>query len=149
MIRNESEYQSAQSRLSEEAERIKHEEAALRDEGFIQEEIDRLVDPIRSFHAQLREEVEFYERLKRGQFQEILNLQGLGQLLIGLRIYLGISQRELADKLGVNESQVSRDERNEYHGIKLERATGIIQAMGVRIKTSVEVESLPPPQKAA
>src|SRR2546421_13058436 len=37
----------------------------------------------------------------------------IGQLLIAARIANGMSQRELADRLGVSETQVSRDERNE------------------------------------
>lgn len=78
-----------------------------------------------SFSLQLAEEVESYERLKRGQFSEIENLHGLGRLLIGLRIARNLSQRELADKLGVHESQVSRDERNEYHGVTVRRAAAI------------------------
>jgi DNA-binding XRE family transcriptional regulator len=60
--------------------------------------------------------------LKRGEFEERENLRGLGHLLITSRIAQGISQRELARRLGVHETQVSRDERNEYFGITLERA---------------------------
>jgi transcriptional regulator with XRE-family HTH domain len=36
---------------------------------------------------------------------------------VALRIATGLTQRQLAETLGVHESQVSRDERNEYHGI--------------------------------
>jgi hypothetical protein len=35
--------------------------------------------------------------------------------------------RELARRLGVHETQVSRDERNEYFGITLERAAKILE----------------------
>lgn len=34
---------------------------------------------------------------------------------------------------------VCRDERNEYHGVTLERAARILNAMGVELRTSVEV----------
>jgi hypothetical protein len=40
---------------------------------------------------QFVEEVQSYERLKRGQFTEFENLQGLGQVLIGLRIARGMT----------------------------------------------------------
>jgi ribosome-binding protein aMBF1 (putative translation factor) len=93
-----------------------------------------------SFHLQLQEEVESYERLKRGEFEELKNLRGLGHLLISLRIAKGISQRDLAARLGVHESQVSRDERNEYHGITLERAGRILDALKVTLHTKVEME---------
>jgi transcriptional regulator with XRE-family HTH domain len=88
----------------------------------------------------LKEEVESYERLKRGEFDELENLHGLGQMLISLRIAQGISQRDLAKRLGVHESQVSRDERNEYFGITLERTIRILDALNVRLRTKVEIE---------
>ena len=73
------------------------------------------------------------------RFAEQAYLAGIGQRLIGIRIYLGISQRDLAKKLGVHETQVSRDERNEYHGITVERVEEILTALGVNMKSSFEV----------
>ena len=104
--------------------------------------IKRVTDPMESFHLQLKEEVESYERLKRGEFDELENLRGLGHLLIAVRIAQGISQRSLAERLGVHESQVSRDERNEYSGINLERAAKILDALNARLRTRVEIEPL-------
>jgi transcriptional regulator with XRE-family HTH domain len=52
----------------------------------------------------------------------------------------GISQRQLARRLNLHESQVSRDERNEYFGITLERAVRILEALHVRLHTKVEIE---------
>ena len=89
-----------------------------------------------SFHLQFSEEVESYERLKRGEFDDLENFRGLGQLLISLRIAQGLSQRELAKRLGVHESQVSRDERNEYFGMTLERAMKVLDALNVRKRCS-------------
>jgi len=95
---------------------------------------------MRSFRMQLEEEVEGYKKLKRGEFEELLNFQGMGRMLIALRIHRGLSQRQLAEKLGVHESQVSRDERNEYNGMTLERLTKILDAFGVSLRTTVEFE---------
>ena len=92
-----------------------------------------------SFHLQFHEEVESYERLKRGEFDDLENLRGLGHLLISVRIAQGISQRELAKRLVVHESQVSRDERNEYFGITLERAIKVLDALNVKLHTKVEM----------
>ena len=58
-----------------------------------------------------------------------------------------LMQRDLAERMGVHESMVSRDERNEYHGITVERASRILEAMGVRITT--RVERIPEPAKAS
>jgi DNA-binding XRE family transcriptional regulator len=141
MIRNETEYQEASARLVEERKRLADHRARLKSAGLADAEIKRLIDPFESFHLQLKEEVESYEKLKRGEFDELDNLRGLGHLLISLRIAQGISQRELAKKLNVHESQVSRDERNEYYGITLERAIKLLDALNVKLHTQVEIES--------
>lgn len=138
MIRNETEYKEAVARLSQERKRIDDQRAKLREMGLSAEEIKRVVDPLESFHLQLAEEVDSYERLCRGDFGEFINLRGLGHLLIALRIAKGVSQRELAKRLEVHESQVSRDERNEYFNITLQRASRILDALGVELKTTVE-----------
>jgi ribosome-binding protein aMBF1 (putative translation factor) len=146
MIRNETEYQEASTRLAEERNRLAEHRARLRQAGLSDEEIKRVTDPMESFHLQLQEEVESYERLKRGEFEELENLRGFGHLLISLRIAQGMSQRELAKRLNVHESQVSRDERNEYFGITLERAIRILDALNVRLHTKVEMQ---PPREMA
>ena len=140
MIRNETEYQEASARLADEQIRLADHRERLKKAGLDDEEVKRVIDPIESFHLQLNEEVESYERLKRGEFEELENLHGLGQLLISIRIAQGVSQRELAKRLSVHESQVSRDERNEYFGITLERAIRILDALNVRLRTRVEIE---------
>lgn len=138
MIRNENEYREASKRIIEEAGRIKDEQAKLRSMDLTSEEIKRALQPIRSFHEQLKEEVASYERLMRGEFEELKNFEGLGRLLIALRIAKRVSQRELAEQLGVHESQVSRDERNEYHGITVERASRILECLEVELRSVVE-----------
>lgn len=135
MIRNDQEYQEAVRRLRDESARIAAHRDRLKAEGLSAPEIKRAVDPLLSFHHQLEEEVESYERLKRGDLGELQNLHGLGQMLIALRISLGLTQRQLAERLGVHESQVSRDERNEYHGITVERASRVLDALKVNLRT--------------
>jgi predicted metal-dependent hydrolase len=139
MIRNETEYQEASERLAQEWQRLAEHRSRLKAVGLADEEIKRVIDPLESFHLQLKEEVESYEKLKRGEFGELDNLRGLGHLLISIRIAQGLSQRELANRLNVHESQVSRDERNEYFGITLERAIRLLDALNVKLRTKVEI----------
>jgi DNA-binding Xre family transcriptional regulator len=141
MIRSETEYREAVNRIREEEKRLADQRAKLAEMGLGRAEIKRAMDPLVSFHEQLEEEVESYERLRRGEFEEIRNFSGLGRLLIALRIAQGLSQRDLAERLGVHETQVSRDERNEYHGITVERVNRVLEALGVEVRTVVE--SLP------
>ena len=148
MIHNEKEYAEAINRLTEENDRLSLSRKRLKEEGLSAEAVQRVVDPMESFHLQLKEEVESYERLKRREFDELDNFRGFGHMLISLRIAQGITQRELAKRLGVHESQVSRDERNEYFGITLERAMKVLTALHVRLRTTVEIET-PPREMAA
>ena len=139
MIRNEGEYQEAVRRLTEEKKRLSQHRGRLEEQGLTAPEVKRALDPLRSFQAQLEEEVDCYERLKRGDVDPLLNLHGFGRSLVALRIARGISQRELADRLDVHESQVSRDERNDYHGITVERAIRVLEALKVQMKCEFEL----------
>ncbi len=136
MIRSETEYQEAVRRLSE-GEKLLQEE--LKKLDLSKAEIKRATPPNVSFHDQLTEEVGSYERLCRGEFDEVVNFEGLGRQLIALRIVQGLSHRDLAKRLEVHESVVSRDERNEYHGITIERASKIFAALGVSAQVKMEV----------
>ena len=138
MIQTESEYQDSLKKLAQSEELLCQQEASLKAEGLRAAQIKRALDPTRVFLDQIKDEVESYQRLKQGKFDELENLHGIGQMLIGIRIALGLSQRELAEKLGVHESQVSRDERNEYFGITVERASRIFEVLGVVVTTRVE-----------
>ncbi|HET6249698.1 MAG TPA: helix-turn-helix transcriptional regulator [Tepidisphaeraceae bacterium] len=142
MIRNEAEYQQALDHIQAERQRFAEHAKAWARQGYTRKQITKLMEPLESFHEQLVEEVGGYERLKRGEFKEFENLEGLGQVLIGVRIARGMTQRELAAALNVDESLVSRDERNEYHGITVERARRVLDALGVRLVTRVEVEPI-------
>jgi DNA-directed RNA polymerase specialized sigma subunit len=138
MIRTENEYQQAVQRLREEQDRLAAHKVRLEEVLLAPDEVERALEPLLSFHAQLAEEVEGYERLKRGDIGALSNLHGLGRTLVALRIALNLTQRELAERLGVHESQVSRDERNEYHGVTVERAGRILDALGVDLRSAFE-----------
>jgi ribosome-binding protein aMBF1 (putative translation factor) len=138
MIRTDFEYRETLKRIENAEQQFREEEAKLKAKGYDRAAIKRLLDPGRAFYEQIKSEVRNYERLKRGEFDELHNLQGLGHLLIGARIASGLSQRELADRLGVHESQVSRDERNDYSGVTVDRADRILQSLGVETSTRVK-----------
>jgi len=129
VIRNDREYQETVRQNEEQKARLAQHQAALEREGLGSDEVERAMQPLRTFQLQQAEDIEVYERLRRGDLQELANLKGVGQALIGLRIARGKSQRDLAERLGVDESQVSRDERNEYSGITLERLQRVLAVL--------------------
>ena len=145
MIRNEEEYKEAVERIKVERERLAGYRRDLETEGLDADQVQRLTDPMASFHEQLVDDVRSYERLSRGEFAALRNLHGLGRMLVGLRISLGLSQRELAERLGVDPSQVSRDERNEYHNISVARVSRILDALGVSLISTLDLTAGGPP----
>ena len=142
MIRSEKEYREALERLKQDEEVLALQREKLEDMGLSEEEVGRALEPMLSFRAQLEEEVEWFERVRRRDFGVVSDLSAVGTLLIALRIANGISQRELAERLGVSEAQVSRDERNEYHGITVDRVQRVLDAMGETLTSHVEDKPL-------
>jgi ribosome-binding protein aMBF1 (putative translation factor) len=106
--------------------------------GLTKEQMKLALDPLASFALQLQEEVGEYEKLMRGQFDLLENLNGIGHLLVALRIFKGMKQKDLAEKMGVKESQVSRDERNEYYGASIEKIQRVLSVLNVTLKSKVD-----------
>lgn len=138
MIRTDTDYRRALQRLADEAETLRAQREHLSDLGLTDEEVERAMEPLLSFRAQLEEEVEAYTRMKRGDLGPLQSLTAIGCWLVGARIARGLTQQELADRLGVDPSQVSRDERNDYRGVTTERAQRILEALGVRFIAQAE-----------
>jgi DNA-directed RNA polymerase specialized sigma subunit len=138
MIRSEAEHQEALRRHAQDQEAANRQRAALVEAGLTPEEVERGMEPTLAFNAQLEDEIAWYENVRRRNFPTIRRLTQIGQLLIALRIANGLSQRQLAERLGVSEAVVSRDERNEYHGITVERAQRILDALQGSVTTTVE-----------
>ena len=124
MIRNEREYKQALSRLENDRKVLEAQRRALAESGLSEEE------------------VEWYERVRRREFAVFHDVRDIGRTLIALRIANGMSQRELAERLGVSEAQISRDERDEYHSITVERVQRILDVMGESLRMQVEDKPL-------
>ena len=137
MIRSETEYQAALKRLGQDQSFALKQREALEKANLNYEEIERAMEPLISFYAQLSEEVDWYENVRRRNFAPIQRLSEIGRILIALRIANGLSQRELAEKLGISEAVVSRDERNEYHNITVDRAQKILDALNEVVTSTV------------
>lgn len=138
MIRNQKEYNEALRRIRADEEFITAQRATLEGMNLSPEEVDRAMQPAYSFHAQLMEEVEWYDRVRQRDFEMLHSLTAVGRLLIAARIANDLTQRDLAERLGVSEAQVSKDERNEYHGITVERAQRILDALEEKINLTVD-----------
>lgn len=93
--------------------------------------------------ADLEEELREYEALKAGLFQldQLKAVAELPTLLIKARIAQGLSQRELAERLGLKEQQIQRYEATDYASARLARIKEVVGALG--IEGSSDRHSLP------
>lgn len=138
MIRTEEEYQAALARVQDEEQAMAKERERLIAQGISPEHADIAMEPYVAFRMQFLDEIEEYEKLRRGQIDDVENLGGLGRRLILLRLYRKMSQKELADRLGVSVQQVSRDEKNEYHNVGTDKIQRVLEALGVVMKSHFE-----------
>lgn len=138
MIRTEEEYQAALARVQDEEQAMAKERERLIAQGISPEHADIALEPYIAFRMQFLDEIEEYEKLRRGQIDDVENLGGLGRRLVLLRLYRSMTQKELAERLGVSVQQVSRDERNEYHNAGTDKIRRVLEALGVVMRSSFE-----------
>jgi ribosome-binding protein aMBF1 (putative translation factor) len=142
MIRTNAEYEKAQKKLTQEQNTLQRQREQLEEMDLSDEEVERALQPMISFRNQLREEIETYERMRRGDLSALHDLRSIGRWLIGARIAKDWSLSDLADALDVSVQQVSRDEQNEYEGVTARRAQRILDALGVQFRLEVEAPVL-------
>jgi transcriptional regulator with XRE-family HTH domain len=100
---------------------------------------------LRSQWDDLEAELREYENLQQQHHKsmEITSLEELPSALIKARIAAGLTQRQLADKLGIKEQQIQRYEATEYFGANLNRIQEIIGALGIKLKKQLFIPELP------
>lgn len=88
---------------------------------------------------ELREQLAEYEALRDGKVRviELDSLRDLPSALIRARIAARLTQKALAERLGVKEQQVQRYEATQYAGVTFERLRSVADALGVRIDQRV------------
>ena len=86
MIRTDAEYRRALQRLAQEDETLRAQREHLAGLDLSGEEVERAMQPLLSFRAQLAEEVEAYTQMKRGDLGPLQSLTAIGRWLVGARI---------------------------------------------------------------
>jgi HTH-type transcriptional regulator/antitoxin HigA len=83
--------------------------------------------------AEISAAVEAYERAKSGVCDLLLARAGpdLGERLVATRICRGLSQKELARRLGIKEQAVQRWEADSYRSITLTNFQSVVSALGL------------------
>ena len=142
MIKNERQAAIVRSRLK----RLEALEAELRqrlgdDAGrnpLGQLELDTVVGEA----STMRTDLKAYEELRAGQRSvgPVSRLDELPRALIEGRIAAGLSQADLAGRLGLKEQQIQRYESTEYEGANLARLIEVADAVGLTVAPGVGTE---------
>jgi predicted transcriptional regulator len=140
VIRSEIELEETRLRLRGQEARLTSYRTELEHDGLPTADIERALEPVLSFAQQLRDSIDEFEHVRHGTLPAITSLENLGLAIVAARVAAGVTQRELAMRLGVHESQVSRDEKNNYHGVTLERASKVLAAIGVTFLATLSLE---------
>jgi ribosome-binding protein aMBF1 (putative translation factor) len=96
-------------------------------------------DALESQLAELDAQLEEYERLRSGKLRKLkkASFQNLPMELIRARIARGLTQKDLARKLGVKEQQIQRYEETEYASASLSRVNEVIKALDIEVREEV------------
>jgi HTH-type transcriptional regulator / antitoxin HipB len=89
--------------------------------------------------AELQQEIAEYEQLRSGQVTQFAlnSIQELPTVMIKARIATGLTQKDLAEKIGVQEQQIQRYEANNYHAIAFDRLQEVLQALKINFAQAV------------
>ena len=88
-------------------------------------------DAVSSQLADLREQLREYESLKSGRFDfsELMVVNSLPAMLIKARIARGMTQRDLAERIGLKEQQIQRYEATDYASASLGRIYDVVEGL--------------------
>ena len=83
---------------------------------------------------QLEDELREYDELKSGDLTlpNVERLDQIAPLVAKMRIAKGVSQTELARRLGVSKQVISRYEEAEYQTVAIARLQEILDAIGIK-----------------
>ena len=93
------------------------------------------IGSIDSLIGQLESEIKEYESLKRGEFTLPKNISFVELIknIAKIRISQGLSQKDLADMLGMTKQQINRYEEHDYQNVSLVKISEIITILGLTV----------------
>ena len=140
MIMNELQYRVTKSeaqKFADAIEGLKQKPLGKTDPILRQAQIEAMQSQLEELNHDLAD----YEALKRRERTEF-STHSLTELPLGLiqaRITQGLTQEQLAEKLGVPKQQVQRDEDTLYASASLQRLAKVAEVLGVKLEARLEL----------
>ena len=136
MIKNERQYRITRAQADRFSEALRSfETEAVHQSAVHPRLLSVQKEALQSQLSDLRAEIQEYETLKAGNFalEQLKGISELPTLLIKARIASGLSQRDLADRLGLKEQQIQRYEATDYASASFTRIGEVVSALGVQV----------------
>ena len=139
MIQNEREYRITSAwlkRFERSAEALEHNPTKPGQHPLARK---AQIDAAHSQAEDLRAQLAAFDALRSHQVSGVTinGLGGLADALIQARIAAGLTQEDLAERLGLKKQQVQRYEATRYATANLERLNAVADALEMRVKTEV------------
>ncbi len=137
MIKTERQYQLTKVRAKEFADalvQLPHERPGVHPRLIKAER-----DALRSQLEDLQQDINAYEALRDGRTR-IIEVNSFGELpraIIQARIAQGLTQRDVAQRLGLKEQQIQRWEATDYATASLDNINAVVNALGVQCRNDV------------
>ena len=143
MIKNERQYRITKGWIQKFTQTVDHLDAHPEGNGSLHPLLRRAErEGLESQIETLQQEVREYEALRDGPPRafRLDSFEETPRALIQARIAAGLSQKDLARRLGLKEQQIQRYEATEYASASMARVSAVIQALGLRVRAEVSVE---------
>jgi transcriptional regulator with XRE-family HTH domain len=138
MIKNDRQYHLTRSQLQRfEALLEELRRRPVDEKGELRHSLE--VTAVEGQIAELTAQVEEYDALRTGRAAvgRLESLDQLPNLLVRARIASGLSQRQLAERLGLKEQQIQRYEADDWSTASLSRLIEVAQVLGIQLDTEL------------
>lgn len=141
MIKNERQYRITQAWAAKFRASLEELSTKARPKNFHPKMWEAQKAGVQSQLRDLEEELREYESLKSGgpKALELHSLDALPKVLIQARIAAGLTQEDLAARLGLKPQQIQRYEANDYQTASLARLLEIARALNLRVRHRAEL----------
>ncbi len=142
MIKNERQYRITKTQAGKFAQALRERDTRSVSDPLLKKiEQDALQSQLEDLQNELRE----YEALRAGELSVITlsSFEEFPRALVQARIAARMSQKDLAEKLGLKEQQVQRYEATDYVSASIARVREVVEALGIRVCEDLYLPSAP------
>jgi HTH-type transcriptional regulator / antitoxin HipB len=141
MIKNERQYKITRAKADEIRVALSELETAPLPDGLSAEMREMQAEALKGTLGDFEAELADFDALHDATLIEATGIGEFPTALIRARIARGLTQRELADRLGIAEQSIQRYEAGDYAGVSFGRLVEIAEALEVTVHYDVRLAS--------